>query len=271
MRKNRRISACTLVALAALILALPLAGTASAQCCAAGSAGGQLVAAADEAIAGEGSVSKTGMKACGRECTGPCPWEAEADAAKTDGWVRIFNGENLDGWEVMGKNKDAFHVKDGAIECDGKGGWWVRYDKEVSDFVLRLEYKISPSGNSGVFLRSTEKGDPPYTGFEVQVLDDYGKPPDLHTSGSIYDVLTPMVNMSKPAGEWNEYIITCKGPHVRVCMNGMMVIDTNFDWFTEPIGKFSTPYAQLPRTGYIGFQDHGSYVWYRNIWLKELE
>jgi hypothetical protein len=265
MNRNRRIYPWIPVALVGLILSLPLAGETFAQCCAAVSEARQLVAAA------EGSACKAGTEACGRECTGPCPWDAGAKAAKTDGWVRIFNGENLDGWQIMGGNKEAFYVKDGVIECNGKGGEWIRYKEELGDFILRLEYKISQGGNSGVFLRSQEKGHPAYTGFEVQVLDDSGRPPDIHTSGAIYDVLTPMVNMSKPAGEWNEYIITCKGPHVTVLMNDVMVIDTNFDWFTKPIGKFSTPYAQLPRAGYIGMQDHGNYVWYRDIWLKELK
>jgi hypothetical protein len=187
-----------------------------------------------------------------------------------EGWVRIFNGKDLTGWEIMGGNKEAFYVKDGAIECNGQGGGWIRYTTEASNFVLRLEYKISPGGNSGVFLRSKRDDNPAYTGFEVQVLDDHGRHPGKHTSGAIYDVLTPMVNMSKPPGEWNEYVSTCDGPLVTVVMNGVKVIDTNFDWFTEPRGKFSIPYAKLPRTGYIGMQDHGNYVWYRNIFLKEL-
>lgn len=197
---------------------------------------------------------------------------AEATSARNSepAWISLFNGRDLTGWEIMGGNKEAFYVKDEAIECNGRGGGWIRYATELSNFVLRLEYKISPGGNSGVFLRSQLEGNPAYTGFEVQVLDDHGRPPDKHTSGAIYDVLTPMVNMSKPAGEWNEYVITCHGPLVTVVMNGVKVVDTNFDWFTEPRGKFSIPYAKLPRTGYIGMQDHGNYVWYRNILLKQL-
>jgi len=190
-------------------------------------------------------------------------------AAKGE-WVPLFNGKDPTGWDIMGANKEAFYPKDGAIECNGKGGSWIRYTGEAVNFVLRLEYKISPGGNSGIFLRSQREGDAPYTGFEIQVLDDFGQPPTKNTSGAIYDVVTPMINASKPAGEWNQVEITCDGPLVTVVMNGIKIIDTNFDWFTEPRGKFKTPYAQLPRKGHIGFQDHGSYVWYRNVLLKSL-
>jgi hypothetical protein len=196
--------------------------------------------------------------------------EADSDLQSDEGWISLFNGHDLAGWEVMGDNQEAFYVNEGVIECNGRGGGWIRCTREVSNFALRLEYKISPGGNSGVFLRSQGQGHPAYTGFEVQILDDHGRPPDKHTSGAIYDIVIPMVNMSKPPGEWNEFIITCDGPLVTVVMNGVKIVDTDFDLFTEPRGKFPTPYADLPRTGFIGMQDHSSYVWFRNIRLKPL-
>lgn len=187
-----------------------------------------------------------------------------------DGWVTIFNGKDLTGWEVMGPAKDAFYAEDGVLACNGKGGEWIRYTEELGDFVLELEYKVSRRTNSGVFLRSQKKGHPAYTGFEVQILDDYKRPPNTHISGAIYDVVTPTENTSKPTGEWNKFEITCDGPKVVIVHNGIKVIDINLDDFTEPVGKFSTPYAKLPRQGYIGLQDHGFPLWFRNIRVKKL-
>lgn len=188
-------------------------------------------------------------------------------------WVPVFDGKTLKGWEVMGGNKEAFFVEDGAIACNGQGGDWIRYTIPVSNFALRLEYKISPGGNSGIFIRSAKEGAPHETGWEVQVLDTHERginKPDCHSAGAIYDVLTPMLNAARPADEYNSVEITCVDTHVKVEMNGYKIIDFDYATLTQPIGKFKTPYAEMPLTGYIGFQDHGSPVWYRNIEIKRL-
>ncbi|MBN1352218.1 DUF1080 domain-containing protein [candidate division KSB1 bacterium] len=200
-----------------------------------------------------------------------CEKKQEQVAEKAqEGWVSLFNGKDLTGWIVMGEKKDGFIVEDGAIKWNGRGGWWLRSEKEYGNFILDLEYKVDPGANSGIFIRCAEEGDPPYTGFEIQVLDSYGQEAGLHTAGSIYDVIAPSKEMSKPAGEWNQVTITCNGSLVDVAMNGEKIITSDFSKLTDPIGKFSTPYAELPLKGYIGFQDHGNPVYYRNIRIKEL-
>jgi hypothetical protein len=191
--------------------------------------------------------------------------------ADESGFVTLFDGKTLDGWEVMGEKKDAFQAVDGVLYCSGKGGGWLRYaEKPFANFVLRLDYKVAPKANSGVFLRVADPEDPVYTGFEVQVLDSYGRQQGCHDAGAIYDVVTPMYNMSKQAGEWNSFSIYCDDSVVVVHHNGRKIIDTDFSVLTEPIGKFQTPYAQLARKGWIGVQDHDCEVWYRNIRIKEL-
>ena len=189
---------------------------------------------------------------------------------ETEAWTSLFNGRDLTGWVVMGEKKQAFFVEDGVIKCDGSGGGWLRSEKEYGNFILDLEYKVEPGSNSGIFLRCAKEGDPPYTGFEVQILDTYGKKAGLHTAGAIYDVIIPSKEMSKPAGEWNKITITCNGHLVDVVLNGEKIIDADFSKLTEPIGKFSTPYAELPLKGYIGFQDHEDVVYFRNIKILEL-
>ena len=200
-------------------------------------------------------------------------------AAKEEGFKPLFDGKTLNGWKPLdetGKevspDQSAFSVKDGVIYCSGKGSdYWIVAPGTYKDVVLRLEYKIVDRANSGVFLRVSGPGHPAYLGYEVQILGDYGQPPSLHSAGSIYDVLAPMRNMSKPAGEWNQMEITNKGSLLTVILNGFKVIDTDFAQLTEPVGKFSMPYSQLPKEGWIGVQNHGGEIWFRSIEVKELK
>jgi hypothetical protein len=195
------------------------------------------------------------------------------------GFTTIFDGKSMSGWEIIVEpgdqpekklRQDAFYLENGALACKGYGYHWFRYKEPLTDFVLRMEFKIAKDTNSGVCLRAKEKGAPPTTGFEVQIVDDIGKKPDMYTTGAIYDVVTPMYNASKPIGEWNEMEITMKGSLVVVVLNGLKVIDTDFAKLTKPIGKFDFAYANMPRSGYLALQDHWTPIWYRNIRLKKL-
>lgn len=191
-------------------------------------------------------------------------------------FATIFDGTSIDGWEIIIEDgrpfkEDAFYLENGTLACKGYGYHWFRYTKPLQDFILRLEFRILKDGNSGVCLRSQKEGGaPPFTGFEVQIMGDAGADPNKHGTGSIYDMVTPMYNASKPLGEWNEMEITCQGNLVRVMLNGVKVIDTDFSHLAEPIGKFSFAYADMPRRGYIALQDHWTPIWYRNIRLNEL-
>jgi hypothetical protein len=140
--------------------------------------------------------------------------------------------------------------------------------QQFADFDLHLEFKVAPRANSGVFLRA-QPNDPVQRGFEIQVLDDHGKPPTKNRSGAVYDVVTPMFNMSRPAGEWNSFDISLNGHELTVVMNGWMVVHTDLSKMSDPIGKFSTPLADLPTKGLLALQDHGGEVWYRNVMIRE--
>jgi hypothetical protein len=188
----------------------------------------------------------------------------------------LFDGTSTRGWGLFyEKNEpikpDAFYVKDGVLCCTGYGYYWYRYEaREFDNFVLRLEFKIAKGTNSGVCLRTTQTGAPPVTGFEVQIFDDIGQEPNKNSTGAIYDVVVPMYNASRPIGEWNDIEVTCDGPLVKVVLNGLKVIDTDFSKLTTPRGKFKTPYANLPCKGLIALQDHWTPIWYRNIRIKPL-
>lgn len=188
-------------------------------------------------------------------------------------WEDLLSAELGARWRNATDDAAIFAVEEGILHIFGRTLYPLRYvafgDENLADFVLHLEFKVAPRANSGVFLRA-QPSNPVSRGFEIQVLDDHGAPPDKKGSGAIYDVVTPMFNLARPAGEWNSYDITVRGDEVVVVVNGWKVVHTDLSQMTEPIGKFSIPYAELPREGLLMLQDHGGEVWYRNILLKRL-
>jgi hypothetical protein len=97
---------------------------------------------------------------------------------------------------------------------------------------------------------------------EIQLLGDHGVPPHKNGTASVYDVVAPSMNASRPAGEWNEIEIACDGSQLRVRLNGQLVQEVDLD--ANPILRLRL------REGFIAFQDHGSPVAFRNIRLKKL-
>ena len=183
----------------------------------------------------------------------------------------LFNGSDLTGWQIINGQKDGWGVKDGILYTTGKGGGWLSTEREYNNFKLELEYRMSEGGNSGVFVRAPHMGDPAYTGMEIQVLDDYAEKyatlkPWQYT-GSVYAVQASSPRVTWRAGEWQKMVIVCNGPKVDVTLNGTKIIDTNL---IEHMDKLRKNPGLRRRSGYIGLQNHGSLVEYRNIQLTEL-
>jgi hypothetical protein len=195
----------------------------------------------------------------------------------------MFDGKTLDGWvprketgEAVNADACSWKVKDGCIYCSGEldkyEDYWIASEQTYDNFIFHLEYKMLEQGcNSGVFLRSPGLDTPWASGFEVQILDEHGVDPNKWRNGSIYDVLTPMLNTVHPVGEWNEMDITCCGLRVIVACNGIKILDADFSQLTEIIGKYDFPYCQMPASGYIGLQNHGNKLMFRNLRIMELK
>ena len=205
-------------------------------------------------------------------------------AAEDDGFASLFNGRDLDGW-TMGPDR-SWVVEDGAIalrrEMDGRehNADYLWTKQKYGDFVLELEFKIPERANSGVFLRTSDRSDPVYTGIELQVTNSYGLTSwgKGNCAGAVYDCLAPTKNTIRPPGQWNQYRITCRGSQILVKLNGEQIVDMDLDQWTtanqNPDGtknKFPRPLKDFARQGYIGLQDHGRAVWYRNIRVKRLD
>jgi len=192
-------------------------------------------------------------------------------------WISLFDCETLNGWGATG-SMDGWTVDDGAILCTVQGGQYLYTEDQFDNFVLEIDYKIEPDCNSGIFLRWGDLNDPVQTGIEIQVLDTYAKePPNCHDCGAIYDLVAPTKQTMKPAGEWNNHVITCDDSILSVELNGESIVEMDVDQWTEsgknPDGtpnKFSTPLKDFPRKGHIGLQDHGGKAWYRNVRVKRL-
>ncbi|MEM1069601.1 MAG: DUF1080 domain-containing protein [Planctomycetota bacterium] len=201
----------------------------------------------------------------------------------------LFDGKSTDQWEFR---PGGWVIEDGALTCRmetvtqkngqakkrGMGYIWTK--QEFANFELTLQYKLSESANSGVFFR-TDPENPVQGGFEIQLLDDEGfqkakGPKDgKNLNGAFYDSLAASAKPGKPIGSWNDFRLICNGPAIQVEINGVKVIDANVDdWDTagqNPDGtknKFKTALKDLPRTGRIGFQNHGQVVWFRNVKIQ---
>ena len=193
-----------------------------------------------------------------------------------DGFVDLFNGKDLSGWFVQPENPKVWNVQKGGVLARHVQSNYIWTKETFGDFIIEMEFKVSPGCNSGLFFR-TDPNNPVQGGFEMQIMDSFGKDPDKHDCGALYDAREPSVNAVKKAGEWNTLRLEVKGPKIICDINGQRVQDLNLDdWKTpekNPDGsknKFKTALKDLPRTGHIGFQDHGHDVWYRNIRLKKL-
>lgn len=199
------------------------------------------------------------------------------DAAEVDRavFVPLYDGKDLSGWVDQNGTISAWQADGQILSCIKAGGGWLRTTKMYSDFVLRVDYRIPPGGNSGIGLRFPPKGDPAHVGMEIQILDDnadvYKKMhlvPAQHTGGIYYQAPAKQ-GAAKPPGEWNRYEITCLGPHVKVVLNGQVVNDVMVDQFTSGAGGHKA-LAVRPQIGYVGLQSHETRVDFRNIELKDL-
>ncbi|MGC4102046.1 3-keto-disaccharide hydrolase [Ferruginibacter sp.] len=204
-----------------------------------------------------------------------------------DGWVTLFDGKTTKGWHAYGKSDGTgrWIVQNGTITIDttkkGEGGDLTTAE-EYDNFDLKLEWKISSKGNSGIIFyvnEDTQKYPDSYnTGPEMQVLDNDGHPDGKiikHRAGDLYDLISCSKETVKPVGEWNQAEIRSKDGKLELYLNGTNVVTTTMwddNWKKMVAGsKFkSMPGFGIYKKGKIALQDHGNLVWYRNIKIKKL-
>jgi hypothetical protein len=189
-----------------------------------------------------------------------------------EGFVRLFDGKTLDGWELLGKKGDGYYVADGMIVCAKGGGGNLLTKKTYANFILRFEFKLDPASNNGVGIRAplTDK-QVAYEGMEIQILDvAYNKPlKPTQYHGSIYDVFPAKTGALNQSGMWNEQEIIADGRRVKVILNGQTIVDADLNSVTDPAVLAKHP-GLLRDRGHVGFLGHNDYVAIRNVRLKEL-
>lgn len=212
------------------------------------------------------------------------------DPKPPEGFVALFNGKDLTGWqgnvdmqqratmpplklteELARRTKTALEhwtVKDGVLQCDGKGGVSLQTNRDFGNFELLVDWKIEKKGDSGIYLR----GQP-----QVQIWDSDNLADNLKAdaglgSGGLWNNQPagskgqkPLKNADKRVGEWNTFHIIMVGDNVTVKLNDELVVDQ------VPLRNyFDNGKKPLPRTGPIELQNHTDPLWFRNIYIKEL-
>lgn len=221
-----------------------------------------------------------------------------------DGWITLFDGKTFNGWR--GYNREdvpaAWIIEDGAIKIKGSGageagaadGGDLVFAHKFKNFEFEFEWKVAKTSNSGVFYMIQEvEGEPSYISApEYQVLDNENHPDAKlgvdgnRMSASLYDMIPAKPQNAKPFGEWNKgKIMSYKGTIVHY-QNDVAVVEYHL-WtkqWTDMLqaSKFSQEAWPLAfellnnaggenKEGFIGFQDHGDDVWFRNIKVKIMD
>lgn len=184
-----------------------------------------------------------------------------------DGWVSLFNGQDLDGWHLRYDGNHGWTVEDGIL-INTPPSIDLVSEVPLEDIELHVEFRVPQGGNSGVYLQGR---------YEIQVGDSFGHEPNAGSGGALYSKIVPLVNACKPAGEWQTYDIQFRAPRVdregnpirpaylRVEQNGILIIDSEFEGVTG--GARDDRYGQP--AGLMLQGDHSG-VEYRNVRYRPL-
>jgi len=211
---------------------------------------------------------------------------------KQVGWELLFNGKDFSGWRQyngaeMPKN---WQIEEGAMKVlpadpskPGRGAGDIIFaGKMYTDFELSLDWKAGDQANSGIFYYVHELPGKPiyYAAPEIQVLDNENASDnkvDSHKAGSLYDMIAADPATVHPAGQWNNIVVRVKDGKVTHIQNGQKVVEYTL-WTKEwndlvqnsKFKSFPGFTEGIAHDGYIGLQDHGYTVWFRNVKIREL-
>ena len=185
-------------------------------------------------------------------------------------------------WSDIGKpgpDGAQWIVEKGVLNGGGARGSWLISKKDYTDFELSFDFKLGPQGNSGLALRSPSSGDPAFDGLELQMADfRYNtRAKESELTGGLYRALAPTKQVYKPE-KWNSYQIRIKGNHIKVTLNGELIINEDLSKQKTIIkrhnGGDAPALCDRPKSGKIGFQNlsrGGSPVLIKNAKIKTLD
>ena len=196
-----------------------------------------------------------------------------------EGFVSLFDGKTLKGWLLVGQGSEhtvagpGYVIEDGMLVCPAEGWGNLFTVKEYANFILRFEFRLTPGANNGVGIRAPLEGRISSVGMEIQILDNKApqykdlQPAQYH--GSVYDVIPAKCGYLKKAVEWNQEEILAQGRHIKVTLNGRVILDADLDSVKDP-GVLKKHPGLARTSGHIGFLGHRSRVEFRNIRIREL-
>jgi hypothetical protein len=192
----------------------------------------------------------------------------------------LFDGHSTQGWRAVagGEFPHCWTVTDGCLKSLVAKPVFqdIRTIEEFADFEFEFEWKIAPSGNSGVkyLIYREDSWSPPGTtqrhargrGFEYQLADDAVAKNDLETSGALYEFLAPVRRNARPIGQFNQARIVRQGASVEHWLNGIRTVKVQLDApeTLERMRQRKVP-TDLPQRTPIVLQNHSSEAWFRNL------
>jgi hypothetical protein len=199
---------------------------------------------------------------------------------RTAGFRLLFDGRTTQGWRGWRRPAmpDGWQVVDGALTLVGRGGDIIT-EEQFASFELRLDWKVEPGGNSGIFFHISEDSSFAWSyesGPEMQVLDDARHRDGasrLTSAGACYGLYPAPPGVVRPAGEWNQVRLVVNGNLVEHWLNDRKIVEYELgspDWEAR---VRASKFAQWPgfartRRGYIALQDHGDRVEFRSIRVR---
>jgi hypothetical protein len=191
------------------------------------------------------------------------------------GFASLFDGKTLNGWTEIHKTPGpSYFVTNGVIASPPDAANDLVTDQTFGDFILRMDFKLTPGANNGVGIRVPfETNDLTYSGNEVQILDD-DDPQYAHLDpgqycGSLYKVFSAKRGALNKVGEWNHYEISALGRRIKVVLNDQTIVDGNINDVTDSDVLRKHP-GLLRERGHIALLGHWSHCEFRNIFIKEI-
>ncbi len=197
-----------------------------------------------------------------------------SEEEKKQGFESLFNGVDLSHW--IGNKTDYLVENQNIVVRPKNGGHGNLYTaEEYSDFIFRFEFKLTPGANNGLGVHAPLEGDAAYAAKEIQILDNtadiYANLKDWQYHGSVYGIIAAKKGHLNPIGEWNYQEVMVKGDHIKVTLNGTVILDGNLKNATQNGTLDGKEHPGLKRhNGHIAFLGHGSELKFKNIRIKRL-
>ncbi len=219
-----------------------------------------------------------------------------SESDRRSGWRLLFDGKTTKGWRNYKKEgiSDGWVVENGVLSRVKKGAGDIISEEQFEGFELSIEFRISPGGNSGIMFHVTEDEARPWqSGPEIQINDNINGH-DPQKAGWLYQLYSPgrpgwMKNIEAkagldpereldachPAGQWNHIYLKQTPNQSEVMVNGVSYYrfqKGSDDWNKRVAASKFAKYKNFGKAtkGHICLQDHGDYVSYRNIKVREL-